>query len=252
VCDLVVIGLKTTANDQFPHLLPPLVGPQTAVLTLQNGLGNEEALARLFPTPQILGGLCFVCLNRIAPGVIQHLDHGLVVLGEFSGPVRERTHTILRAFETAGVPCRISDDLAKAHWEKLVWNIPFNGLGVAGAAGLEYWDTGEGFRPGPVLTTDVLLRDPRWESLVRALMLEVIHGAGGLGFRLEESLADQMIARTKSMGPYKASTLLDYEKGLPLELETLFLEPLRRAEATGVPMPLLRRLCEVLKSLARR
>jgi 2-dehydropantoate 2-reductase len=65
--DLVVIGLKTTANDQFPLLLPPLVGSGTAILTLQNGLGNEERLAELFPIEQILGGLCFVCLNRLAP-----------------------------------------------------------------------------------------------------------------------------------------------------------------------------------------
>jgi len=71
--DLVLIGLKTTANGQFPALLPPLVGPESAVLTLQNGLGNEEQLARLFPAAQILGGLCFVCLNRIAPGVIRHI-----------------------------------------------------------------------------------------------------------------------------------------------------------------------------------
>src|SRR5215510_16499790 len=76
--DLVLIGLKTTANDQFPRLLPPLVGPKTAVLTLQNGLGNEEQLARLFPVEQILGGLCFVCLNRVAPGVVHHMDHGTV------------------------------------------------------------------------------------------------------------------------------------------------------------------------------
>src|SRR5207237_7867186 len=61
--DLVMIGLKTTANDQFARLLPPLVGTHTAVLTLQNGLGNEEQLARLFKPRQIMGGLCFVCFN---------------------------------------------------------------------------------------------------------------------------------------------------------------------------------------------
>jgi 2-dehydropantoate 2-reductase len=81
VSDLVLVALKTTANDQFANLLPPLVGPRTMVVTLQNGLGNEEQLAGLFPAEQILGGLCFVCLNRIEPGVIQHLDYGLVILG---------------------------------------------------------------------------------------------------------------------------------------------------------------------------
>src|SRR5262245_38778306 len=62
--DLVLIGLKTTANDQFPALVSPLLTPRTAIVTLQNGLGNEARLADLFGGERILGGLCFVCLNR--------------------------------------------------------------------------------------------------------------------------------------------------------------------------------------------
>jgi 2-dehydropantoate 2-reductase len=135
--ELVLIGLKTTANDQFGKLLPPLVGPTTVVLTLQNGLGNEEQLARLLPAEQIMGGLCFVCLNRVAPGVIQHIGYGQVALGEFRRAPEPRTHELVARFCAAGVPCTASENLARAHWEKLVWNIPFNGLGVAGAAGLD-------------------------------------------------------------------------------------------------------------------
>ena len=67
-CDLVIIGLKTTANAEFVRLVTPLVADQTAILTLQNGLGNEAQLAALFGTQRIMGGLCFVCLNRVAPG----------------------------------------------------------------------------------------------------------------------------------------------------------------------------------------
>src|SRR5437016_6540545 len=138
--ELVLIGLKTSANPEFPKLLPPLVGPATVVLTLQNGLGNEEQLARLFSAEQIMGGLCFVCLNRVEPGLIHHLDHGLVVLGEFQRWPEPRTHDLATMFRAAGVPCSVTDNLARAHWEKLVWNIPFNGLGVAGSAGLEALD----------------------------------------------------------------------------------------------------------------
>ena len=81
-CDLVLIGLKTTANEAFASLLPELVGPGTALLTLQNGLGNEEQLAGLFGPERVLGGLCFVCLNRTAPGHIEHTAHGDIFLGE--------------------------------------------------------------------------------------------------------------------------------------------------------------------------
>lgn len=253
--DLVLIGLKTTANDQFPRLLPPLVGPSTAVLTLQNGLGNEEALAELSPPAQILGGLCFVCLNRIEPGVICHTDHGLIVLGEYQHPPQPRTHGIAAMFREAGVSCRVTDDLARAHWEKLVWNIPFNGLGVAATAGYEAFleeSSVQGIKPRqPCLPTDKLLADRRWEGIVRELMIEVIRTANALGFAVPESLVDKQIERTRTMGAYRASTLLDFEQGRALELESIFLEPLRRARTAAVPVPRLERLCFLLRQLAR-
>jgi len=254
VCDVVLIGLKTTANDQYPKLLPPLVGPRTAVVTLQNGLGNEEQLAGLFPPEQILGGLCFVCLNRIEPGVVHHTAHGKVVLGEFQGPSQPRTHELAAVFRHAGILCSLTDNLARTHWEKLVWNIPFNGLGVAGTAGYDAFMNPSCHVSGvtchsAVLTTDLLLGDPRWENLVRELMLEVIAAANALGFEVPPSLAGENINRTRVMGAYKASTLLDFERGQPLELESMFLEPLRQAQKAGVPVPRLVRLCEVLHQL---
>jgi len=250
VCDVVLIGLKTTANDQFSKLLPPLVGPHTAVVTLQNGLGNEEDLARLFPREQILGGLCFVCLNRVEPGVIHHTAHGRVVLGEFQRPPQPRTHQLAALFRQAGIACDLTDNLARTHWEKLAWNIPFNGLGVAGTAGYEAMISHPAtFNSQPVLTTDILLGDPRWETLVRELMLEVIAAANALDFEVPQSLAEENINRTRIMGAYKASTLIDFERGQPLELEGMFLEPLRQAQTAGVPVPRLVRLCEVLHQL---
>jgi 2-dehydropantoate 2-reductase len=128
---------------------------------------------------------------------------------------------------------------------------PFPRLGVAGAAGYEAVLTGT--LPGGVsptcLTTDVLLGDSRWEELVRELMLEVIAAANALGFAINESLAEKQISNTRAMGAYRASTLVDYERRQPLELESLFLEPLRQARGTGVPTPRLEALCKVLRRL---
>jgi 2-dehydropantoate 2-reductase len=253
VSDLVVIALKTTANDQLPRLLPPLVGPKTAILTLQNGLGNEEQIAKLFPAEQILGGLCFVCLNRIEPGVVHHIGHGRIVLGEFQRWPEPRTHDIASMIRHAGVPCEVTDDLARAHWEKLVWNIPFNGLGVASSAGLDAVRSGTmqaGARRGPCLTTDKLLGDPTWAAIVRELMREIILAARANGWKVSDDLIDIQIERTIPMGAYKASTLIDFERGQPLELESLFLEPLRQSGKAGVDTPRLRALCAVLQQLS--
>jgi 2-dehydropantoate 2-reductase len=256
VVDLVLIGLKTTANDRLGELLPPLVGPQTLIVTLQNGLGNEEKLAALFGSANILCGLCFVCLNRVAPGVIHHMAHGLVVLGEHGRRAQERTHRLVEMFKAARIPCRLTEDLAGAHWEKLVWNIPFNGLGVAALAGYEALAPGAPMpatRPkGSTWPTDALLADERWTALLRELMVEVIASGRAEGHALADRLAEENLERTRVMGAYKASTLLDFEKGLPLEMESMFLEPLRRAQKAGVAAPRLQQMCAVLEWLAAR
>jgi 2-dehydropantoate 2-reductase len=254
VCDLVMIALKTTANDLFPTLLPPLVGPNTVVLTLQNGLGNEEKLAELFGPERVMGGLCFVCLNRIEPGVIEHIAHGKIVMGEFGGWPEPRTHDIATAFRHAGIPVGVADNLACAHWEKLVWNIPFNGLGVASCAGIEAMlNVNEPKVPlkprGPCLTTDQLLADGGWAEVVRELMIEIIAAARMKKLPLEESLADEQIEKTRIMAAYKPSTLLDFERGQALELDSLFLEPLRQARVADIETPRLQRLCAVLTAL---
>ena len=250
--DLVLVALKTTANHVLPRLLPPLAGADTAVMTLQNGLGNEAVIASLVGAKNTLGGLCFVCLNRVAPGTILHLGYGTVIMGEYGRPSQPRTHVIADAIAGSGVPCKVSENLAAAHWEKLVWNIPFNGLGVAGAAGLDAVERGriDPVQPlGPCLTTDLLLGNPRWEKLVRELMMETIHAAQALGFPVPDSAADRQIERTRDMAAYKASTLIDFERGQDLELEGLFLEPLRQARKAGVPCPRLAALCQVLEQL---
>ena len=255
MADLVLVGLKTTANDRLPELISPLVGPSTAVITLQNGLGNEEQLAKIVVAEKILGGLCFVCLNRLAPGVIHHIDHGAVVLGEFRRSPQPRTHEIASLFCAAEISCTVTKNLAQAHWEKLTWNIPFNGLGVASAAGKKAVLTGQmqpGAPLGPCLTTDKLLADPDWERLVRELIREVIAAARALGFKLHDDLEETQIARTRTMGAYKPSTLIDFERGQPLELQSLLLEPLHQAQAAGVKAPRLSALCEILSKLDQR
>lgn len=252
VCDLVVIGLKTTANDRFADLLPPLVGENTAILSLQNGLGNVEKLGRLFGDEKILGGLCFVCINRPSPGVIDHQAYGRIVLGELNRWPEPRTHDLCSLFQNAGVPCLVTDNLRKTQWEKLVWNIPFNGLGVAGLAG---YDAILGGESKPIilreecLATDELLADPRWKNLARELMLEVIAAARALKLDVDERQAEKMLRNTESMGAYRASTLIDFERGQPLELASLFLEPLRLAREADVSTPRLSALCKVLCGL---
>ena len=253
--DLVLIGLKTTANDQLFRLLPPLLHSGTIVLSLQNGLGNIERLEGWVCREQVLGGLCFICVNRSNPGEIRHRDHGQIVIGEAKGWPEPRTHDIAARFRSAGVPCKVTDNLQQSQWEKLVWNIPFNGLSVAGAAGLEAARKGRLDPNQPIgrcLTTDALLDSGPWEQLVTDLMDEVIATGRALGHDLSPSLGQDQRNRTRVMKAYRASTPLDYERGLPLELRALFFLPLDEAQAAGVETPYLAALCKLLLSMDNR
>jgi 2-dehydropantoate 2-reductase len=138
-----------------------------------------------------------------------------------------------------------------------VWNIAFNGLGVASAAGLKSLTAPAALPTAgsplhPCLTTDQLLADPNWHALVRELMGEVIAISRALGHELPADYADFEIGRTREMGAYRASTLVDFERHQPLELEALFLEPLRQARAVRVATPRLEAVSSVLVTLAER
>ena len=233
--DLVVITLKATANDRLPRLLPPLLHAGTAVLNLQNGLGVDEQVAAVAGAGRAVGGLCFVCVNRIAPGVAECTMAGHIVAGEFAGPAQARTRALAELFSAAGVKMSVSDRLLEARWRKLVWNVPFNGLSVTGGG----------------ITTEDILRSPAMEAEVWVLMREVQAAAAAYGVTIPEEFVVDQVERTRPMGPYKPSTMLDYLAGKPLEVEPIWGEPLRRAQAKGVPVPRLEALYAKLKNLSR-
>ena len=128
--DLVLIALKATSNQDLLELIPPLLHDKTMLLTLQNGFGSDEFLADNFGAERVLGGLCFVCLSRVEPGVIEHYDYGRIALGEYRGYPLPRTHDVAWEFKRCGVTSTVVESLELERWRKLVWNIPFNGLSL--------------------------------------------------------------------------------------------------------------------------
>jgi 2-dehydropantoate 2-reductase len=232
-CDVVLIALKTTSNAALPALIPPLLGADTTLVTLQNGLGNEELLAGHFGASRVMGGLCFVCLNRTAPGVIEHYGHGTLSIGEFKGPPQDRTIRLVADFQRAGVDAKAVQSLITERWRKLVWNIPFNGLGIAAAANVAQ-----------------VLKDEHLQAAARSLMAEVIQSAAKLGYAIRPDFIEHQIERSWPMGEYRSSSQIDYEAGREVEVESIWGEPLRQARSAGAETPRLEFLYALLRHLA--
>jgi len=233
--DVTAVCLKTTQNGLLPELLPAPVGARGAVLMVQNGLGIEEAAAAVVPGRPILGGLAFLCSNKVGPGHVRHLDYGDVRIGQHTpdgtpAGQTELVRAVVDDFRRAGVGAAGEGDLVTARWRKLVWNVTYNGLCVVHDC-----------------TTDVLMGDPVLRARCEALMREVIAAAAACGRVIEPEFVPFMLAATDAMASYKPSMKLDYERGQALEIEAIYGAPLRAARAAGASCPLIAELHEELR-----
>lgn len=241
--DLVIIAWKTTSNRHYREVLAPLVGEDTRILTLQNGLGSAEQLARLFGAGRVFGGLCFVCINRLGPGRIDHSASGMIRLGKHLEKQRELTEPeaaglreLADCLASAGIQCEPVESLERAQWMKLVWNIPFNGLAIAEGG----------------VDTRALLATDGMERRVRAVMLEVRAVAAAIGHDIPRAFIENQIEVTRPMQAYRPSSMIDYVEGREVEVDSIWREPLRRAKLHGVPTPEIERLLAGIEERLRQ
>jgi len=254
--DVAIVALKTTQNNHLHTLLPP-IKKGGAILSLQNGLGIEADISRQLKgqlkeregtVPDILGGLCFICSNRIGPGHFRHSAYGRILLGAHNPTAQPCTPTPLMGaiaadFAKGPIAIETTDDLPMARWQKLVWNVPYSGLSVVLDA-----------------TTEEMMADSGVQSLITTLMAEVINTANAWGEQtspgtnrhLPFSLIDEMIAHTEVIEPYRTSMKIDYDENRPLEVETIVGNPLRAAQAMGVSVPTMTMLYQQLSFLNNR
>ena len=231
-CDLIVVTIKSTSNHALPALVTPLLGPSTIVVTLQNGMGNVEALAKLLPVERVVAGLCFVCINRLAPAVIDTTLAGYVRMAAATGPISAAVETCVATFAAAGVDCQAEASLESVLWKKLCWNIPFNGLSIAGGS----------------IPTDLILANPALNERAYVLMKEVQAAAVARGHGFEDAHIKRQFVVTVGMGPYRPSSLIDFVEGREVEVEGIWGEPLRRGLAAGVKMPETEKLVAEIKA----
>ena len=231
-CDVVLVGLKSVNNSKLQSLLSPLLHGETLVVLIQNGIGVEEDVQKMFPGVQLAAGLAFICSAKTQPGLVSHQCYGSINLANYSCQDEALMQTVVDEFRQAGIETGLVE-YHEARWKKAVWNMPFNGMTVALHT-----------------QTDKLLKNPSTRQLIREQMMEVVRTAQHLGVKnLDESFVDKMIETTDAMTPYSPSMRLDYDFHRPMEIYYLYTRPLEIARASGCPMPKLEMLEAELRFL---
>ena len=229
--DCILVGLKVLPEINTPKIIQQVVGPDTAILLLQNGIEIEESVAQAFLQNEIISGLAFICVTRTGPGQIDHTDFGRLVIGRFPGGPSARVEKLANLFRDGGVPCDVTEDVIAARWRKLVWNAPFNPISVLGGG----------------VDTKTMVENPESLQLVSQVMDEVCNIAEAAGHPLAEGVTQENIDGTRKMTPYKTSMLVDFESGRPMEIEAILGNALRVAKQHEVSAPHLESLYSLLK-----
>ena len=237
--DVAIVAWKTTANAALAETLPHVLRPDSSVLVLQNGWDIELDSAKVVGAERVMGGCCFLCSTKVGPGHIQHLDCGKIIFGEYapllSGAATERMQRTHADFSRAGIDIVMTEDLRQTRWSKLMWNIPFNGLSVVLGA-----------------MTDSIMGHAHTARLAEDLMREVRTAAAACGSQIDESFVDKLLNQTRNMVPYASSMLVDFQNHRPMEVEAIFGNPLRAAQAAGVSTPRIEMLYHQLSYLQSR
>ncbi len=231
--DVVFLAVKAHSLPAIASKLAPLLGPQTTVVSMQNGIpwwyfeGAERiqcldpggVIAAAIEPRRILGSIVYFSTEVSEPGVVRHTAGNRLSLGEPSGERSERARVISAMLVHAGLRCPVTTHLRREIWVKLLGNASFNPISALTGA-----------------TIVEMVRHPEVSALVRNIMQEVEAVATRLGMELPVSM-EQRIAGAEKVGEHKTSMLQDLEAGRALELDALVGAVLEVGQRLAIPMP---------------
>ena len=249
--DVVFLGVKAHALTALAPQLRPLLGPDTVVVSTQNGIpwwyfqehpGELQglhlervdpggAIAAAIEPWRVVGSLAYFSTDIAEPGVIHHTEGNRISFGEPNGTRSERTRRIAEALIAAGFRCPVTPRFRHEIWVKLLGNVAFNPISALTRATLEE-----------------IARHPDVSRLVREVMAETEAVAAKLDIELPISI-DQRMAGAEKVGAHKTSMLQDLEAGRPMELEAVVGAVIELGERLAVPMPATRAVYSCAKLL---
>jgi 2-dehydropantoate 2-reductase len=229
--DLVLFCVKSFDTESAAEAIKPVVGPATGVLSIQNGVDNEDKIASIIGAGHVMGGVAYVFSHIEEPGVIAHDQFGRIVFGEMNALASFRAGAFADACKRAGIPAEIAANIRKVLWEKYLSIAP-----ISGATSLT--------RLPVKFIRDVPETRRFWQMEVDELLAIAEREGAGLDADMRERSAKFL----DSLGPDNYSSMYqDLMQGKRLELEALQGYAVRRGEHHGIPTPALFTVYAALK-----
>jgi 2-dehydropantoate 2-reductase len=252
--DVVFLGVKAHGLPQLAPQLKPVLGPETTVVSTQNGIpwwyfqgfgGEWEGLRleRVDPggiissaieARRVVGSIVYFSTEISSPGVVQHIEGNRISLGEPDGSRSDRSRKIAEALIASGLRCPITARIRHEMWVKVLGNASLNPVSALTRA-----------------TLVQMVRDPGVSAVIRNIMQEVEAVSHKLGMELPVSI-DQRMAGAEKVGNHKTSMLQDLEADRPMELEALVGAVVELGERVGLSMPYTRTVYSCTKLLGQR
>jgi 2-dehydropantoate 2-reductase len=221
--DLVLFCVKSFDTESAGRAIMPVLGPDTGVLSIQNGVDNEEKLEHIVGKGRVLGGIAQVFATIESPGVIQHTLLGRIQFGEMDGRESPRARSFLEACGRAQIPCELSQDVLRTLWGKYVYLVAH-----AGMTALTRCPAG------------VIRALPETRRLYRLLLEEMAALARASGADLGPGIVDTCMGYLDALGANGYSSLYhDLTHGKRLEIDALHGHAVRLGERYGIPTPML-------------
>ncbi|MDH5247310.1 MAG: 2-dehydropantoate 2-reductase [Betaproteobacteria bacterium] len=229
--DLAIIGVKLWDTEAAARAVKPIVGPDTAVLSLQNGVIKDDILRGVFGADAVMGGVGYVATHISRPGVI-HQTGALqrLIIGEYDGRRSRRAEQLLEALLRAGIQAEISDDIRRTLWEKFTFLVGLSGTTATMRKTM-----------GPIR------ENPQTRAFLHDLMKETVAVGRALGVKLPEDYADERLRFADTVPADMTSSLFhDLDRGNRLEVEWLSGGVVQLGRKAGVPTPANRAVWDIL------
>jgi len=229
--DLVILSVKLWDTESAAQSIKPLVGADTGVLSLQNGVIKDDILRKVFPEKNVMGGVCYVATHISRPGVIDQVGTmQRIIVGEYDGRASERAKLLHEALAKSGVTAELSTDVRRAIWEKYVFLVALSATTTAMRSTI-----------GPIR------ENPQTRAFLLQLMREVVAVGRAHGVNLAEDYADARLAFADGLPADMTSSMAhDLERGNALEVNWLSGGVVKLGKEKGIPTPANAAVCDIL------